>query len=74
MYVLRLKLNPNYMQRQFLNKSFHIAYKMYVITVKYVQKQLRLLSNNKRFSYLKHMYGVYKNENNKLNNFLEFFI
>lgn len=66
MYVLRLKLNPNTMQRQFLNKSFFIAYKMYVILVKYVQKQIRLLSKNKRYVYLKHMYGVYTKENNKI--------
>ena len=65
MHTLKLKLNPNQKQIYFLNKVFHIAYKMYVMTVKYVQKQLRLLSKNKRYTYLKHMYGIYKNENNK---------
>ena len=64
MHVLRLKLNPNQKQIYFLNKSFFIAYKMYVTLVKYAQKQLRLLSKNKRYTYLKHMYGVYKNELN----------
>ena len=73
MHTLRLKLKANVRQKNKLNKSFHIAYKIYVRLVKYVQKQLRLLSRNKRYKYLKHSYGIYKKaeDETKLNTITE---
>lgn len=48
MYVEKVKLKLTKQQYYQLNKTFFIAYKIYVICVKYAQKQLRLLYRNKR--------------------------
>ena len=48
MYVEKVKLKLNKQQYYQLNKTFFIAYKIYVICTKYAQKQLRLLYKNKR--------------------------
>ena len=66
MHTLMLKLVPNRNQRRLLNKSFYLAYKIYVITAKYARKKLNALSKNQRYIYLKHMYGVYLTQNNRV--------
>ena len=38
---------------------------MYVSLCKYARKQLRLLSKNKRYIYLKHLYKIYKTQDDK---------
>lgn len=66
MHTRQVKLKLTSSQRQQLNKMFFIAYKIYVICVKKAQKELRLLNRNKRYKYLIYLYGIYKNEINKL--------
>lgn len=66
MHVKQVKLKLTSSQRVQLNKMFFIAYKIYVICVKKAQKELRLLNRNKKYKYLIHLYGIYKNEINKL--------
>ena len=66
MHTLRVKLYVNKFNKAFLDKVFFIAYKMYIQTTKYAQKQLRLLSKNKRYKYLKHLYALNINDKNKL--------
>jgi hypothetical protein len=68
MHVRQIKLKLTSSQRQQLNKMFFIAYKIYVICVKKAQKELRLLNRNKKYKYLIHLYGIYKQEINKLEN------
>ena len=63
MYVEKVKLKLTKQQYYQLNKTFFIAYKIYVICTKYAQKQLRLLYKNKRYKYLIYLYGKYKQIN-----------
>ena len=66
MHVRQVKLKVTKQQRYKLNKMFYIAYKIYVICVKKAQKELRLLKRNQRYKYLMHLYGIIKQEINKL--------
>ena len=66
MHTLRVKLYVNKFNRAFLNKVFFVAYKLYVQATKYAQKQLRLLSKNKRYKYLKHLYILNIDDKDKL--------
>ncbi len=52
MHVLRLKLKTNKYQKYLLGRMFYIAYKIYVLTVKYAQKQLRLLKRSNEYKKL----------------------
>ena len=66
MHVRQVKLKLTNSQKIQLNKMFFIAYKIYVICVKKAQKDLRLLNRNKKYKYLIHLYGIYKNQINEL--------
>ncbi len=66
MHTLTLKLKCSSSQKKFIAKTFHISYLIYVLTVKEIQKRLRLLSRNKRYKYLKHLYGLNINDKKKL--------
>ena len=66
MHTLRVKLYVNKFNRDFLNNVFFVAYKLYVQATKYAQKQLRLLSKNKRYKYLKHLYILNIDDKDKL--------
>ena len=65
MHVLRLKLKANKYQKYLLGRMFYIAYKIYVLTVKYAQKQLRLLKRNNEYKKLIYQYKIYKNKEEK---------
>ena len=65
MHILRLKLKTNKYQKYLLGRMFYIAYKIYVLTVKYAQKQLRLLKRNNEYKKLIYQYKIYKNKEEK---------
>ena len=62
MHTLKLKLKPTKYQKYLLNHMFYIAYKMYVLTTKYAQKQLRLLKKNNEYKELIYKYKIYKSK------------
>ena len=62
MHVLRLKLKTNKYQKYLLGRMFYIAYKIYVLTIKYAQKQLRLLKRDNEYKKLIYQYKIYKNK------------
>ena len=62
MHVLRLKLKTNKYQKYLLGRMFNIAYKIYVLTIKYAQKQLRLLKRDNEYKKLIYQYKIYKNK------------
>ena len=62
MHVLRLKLKTNKYQKYLLGRMFYIAYKIYVLTIKYAQKQLRLLKRDSEYKKLIYQYKIYKNK------------
>ena len=63
MYVIRKKIYVTKEQRHEFNEMFFIAYKVYIVCVKYAKKQYKLLKSNKRYSYPLHLYKKYKTEN-----------
>ena len=65
MHTLQLKLKVNNKQKKFLNKTFYFAYLIYIQTVKYARKKLKLLFKNKKYKYLKHLYGLNINDKKK---------
>ena len=60
MHTLRLKLLTTKYQKYLLNRMFYIAYKIYVLTVKYAQKQLRLFKRDNEYKKLIYQYKIYK--------------
>ncbi len=62
MHTLMLKLKTSKYQKIYLNRMFFITYKIYVITVKYASKQLRLLKRNKEYKKLLKEYKYFKSK------------
>ena len=62
MHSQKIKLVLTKEQRKRINQIFFVAYKVYVVCVKHVQKQLRRLNRNQRYKYLLHLYSKYKEE------------
>lgn len=67
MHTLRLKLRPTKYQKYVLNYIFSLYFRIYVLIVKYAQKQIRLLNRDKEYKRLKHLYKILKEQENVLN-------